>query len=118
MTPEEVKAKVREAYGKAQKNRNVWWQRNSGINDLFRDVKLYGREAGIDFSKTHLDKIVHEAVETAGCGVPALEMTIHGFGRAALDGMAHALREFTALDVEVHGTTVKLIWEETSPGLV
>ena len=118
MTPEEIKAKVQGAHVKALENRNVWRQRSSGIHDLFRDVKLYGREAGIDFAETHLDRIVQEAVETAGCRDPALEMMVHGFGRAALDGMAHALRELTALKVEVHRTTVRLVWAEMSPGLV
>lgn len=111
MTSEEVNAKVKEAYAKAQENRNVQRQRiSSSIHDLFRDVKLYGREAGIDFAETHLDRIVHEAIETAGCRAPALEMTVYGFGRAALDGVAHALRELTALKVEVQGTTIRLIW--------
>lgn len=113
MTPEEIKAKVQEAYVRALADHNVQRQRyqSSGIDDLFRDVKLYGREAGIDFAETNLDRIVQEAIETAQCKAPALEMTVYGFGRAALDGMAHALREFTDLKVEVHRTTtVRLIW--------
>jgi hypothetical protein len=112
----EIKAKVQGAYTTALENR--FMQRHRSSHDLFRDVKLYGREAGIDFVDTHLERIVQEAVETAGCKESSLEMMIHGSGRAALQGVAHALREATSLKVEVNNSSVRLIWAEAKPGLV
>ncbi|WP_461655688.1 hypothetical protein [Methylorubrum aminovorans] len=118
MTPQEIKAKIQDAYVKALENRFMQWHRSSGIYDLFRDVKLYGRDAGVDFVETNLGRIVNEAVEMAGCKDASLELQVHGWGRAALDGMAQALRDLTALKVEVNGTRVRLIWAEANPGLV
>ncbi|MCY1643161.1 hypothetical protein [Methylorubrum sp. SL192] len=118
MTPQEIKAKVQGAYVKALENRFMQRHRSSGIYDLFRAVKLYGRDAGADFAETNLGRIVNEAAEMAGCKEASLEMLVHGWGKAALDGMAQALRDLTSLKVEVSRTTVRLVWAEANPGLV
>lgn len=118
MEPEEIKAKVQGAYVRAINNRNMWRQRGSRIQDLFRGVHLYGRDAAVDFVDTHLHRIVQEAVDMAECKDTLLSITTEGFGRAALDAMAEALRERTSLKVEVAGATLRLIWAEATPGLV
>ena len=118
MTPQEIKAKVQDAYMKARANRFVERQRSSRVDDLFRGVKLYGRDAGTDFGETNLDRLIEEAVETAGCKDTCLDMHVHGWGRAAVDGVAQALRDRTSLKVEVAGSTVRIIWAEDNPGLV
>ncbi|GJE38036.1 hypothetical protein [Methylobacterium persicinum] len=110
MTPAEIEAKVRGAHVEALRNRFMQRHRSPRITDLFRDVRLYGREAGVDFAETHLGRLVDEAVGVAGCRECALEMTLPGSGRAALEGMAQALRDLTGLEVEVDGTTVRLSW--------
>ena len=71
MAPAEIKAKVQDAYKKAFAG-NTQWSRSSGISDLLRDLKLYGREAGVDFVSTHLDRIVSEAVSAAECRETAM----------------------------------------------
>ena len=119
MTPQEIKAKVQGAYVRALQNRSMMYSmRSSRIDHLFRDVKLYGRDAGADFVDTNLDRLVEEAVGVAGCKQPCLEMQVWGWGRAALEGLAQALRDGTDLKVEVAGSTVQLIWAEDSPVLV
>ncbi|WP_162242244.1 hypothetical protein [Methylobacterium sp. Leaf123] len=45
-------------------------------------------------------------------------MQVHGWGKAALYGMAQALRDLTSLKAEVSRTTVRLVWAEANPGLV
>jgi hypothetical protein len=116
MSPEEIKANVQDAYTQAIQNRFVEKSRSS--RELFRDVKLYGRDAGIDFVETHLEHIVEEAVETAGCKKASMEMMVYESGRAALQGVAHALREATSLKVEVNNSSVRLIWAESKLGLL
>ncbi|WP_437871810.1 hypothetical protein ACSD7O_01565 [Methylorubrum extorquens] len=118
MTPQEIKTKVQGSYLRALENRSLQRHRSSGLYDLFRDVKLYGRDAGVDFAETNLARIVNEAVEMAGCKDASLEVQVHGWGRAALDGLAKALRDLTSLKVEVNGSTVRLVWAEANPGLV
>jgi hypothetical protein len=118
VTPAEIRAKVHGAYAKAMQNRFVQMQRGSRIHDLFRDVRLYGREAGVDFATTHLGRLVDEAVGRAGCRDGALEMTLHGSGLAAVEGIAQALRDLTQLEVAVNGTTVRLVWAEDDAGIV
>ncbi len=115
MTPEEIKSKVQGTHGRAMENRSMQRQRYSSISDLFRDVKLYGREAGVDFVETHLQRIVNEAVDTAECKDGSLELTAYGFGRAALEGRAQALRDLTALTVEADKSTIRLVWAEPNP---
>ncbi|MDE3747829.1 hypothetical protein ACFQE0_20415 [Methylobacterium komagatae] len=39
-----------------------------------------------------------------------MDLTLHGSGHAALEGLAQALRELTGLKAEVDGTTVGLSW--------
>ena len=100
MTPEQIRQQVQAAYRQAMQNRNVFHQRSSGVDHLFRGLKLYGREAAVDFVETHLDAIVREAKEAAECKASSITMTIGGFGRSALDGMAQALQQLTGLQVE------------------
>ena len=118
MTPGEIKAKVQAAYVKALGDRFRQMQRGSNIDELFRNVKLYGREAGTDFVETNLGRIVQDAVDRAECKESSLEMTAYGFGKGALAGMEQALRDATGLKVELSGTTLRLIWAEASPGLI
>ena len=118
MTPESIKNEVQDAYLKAMENRSTHWLRQSQIQHLFQDVKLFGREAGIDFIETKLEEIVREAVEAARCKEASLLLTPHGFGRAALEGMMHALRELTALRVEARGSGVCLTWADTAPRVI
>ena len=110
MTPAEIEAKVRGAHAEALGNRLMQRRRSSRIDDLVRDARLYGREAGADFARTHLGRLVDEAVGVAGCREGALELALHGSGHAALEGLAQALRELTGLKAEVDGTTVGLSW--------
>lgn len=70
----------------------------------------------MDFVETHLDAIVREAKEAAECKAPSITMTIGGFGRSALDGMAQALQQLTGLQVDASGSTVTLAWAEVSTG--
>lgn len=81
-------------------------------------MRLYGRDAGTDFVETNLSQFIEEAVGMAECKQPSLELQVYGWDRAALAGMAQALRDRTDLKVEVVGTTVRVIWGEDSPGLV
>ena len=85
MTPAEIEAKVRGAHAEALGNRFMQRRRSSRIDDLVRDARLYGREAGADFAETHLGRLVDEAVGVAGCKEGALELTLHGSGHAALE---------------------------------
>ena len=59
--------------------------------------------------ETHLDRIVQVAVATAKCRSALLEIQAYGFGLAAVEGIAQALRGGTGLKVEVSGKTVRLI---------
>ena len=118
MTPQEIKAKVQGTYLRALQNRSVMYSmRSSRIDHLFRDVKLYGRDAGADFVDTNLDRLVDEAVGVAGCQQSYLDLQAYGWGRAAMTGMAEALRERTDLKVAISGSTVQVIWAEDNPGL-
>ena len=70
MTPEQIRQQVQAAYRQAMQNRNVF------------------------------HAIVREAKEAAECKASSITMTIGGFGRSALDGMAQALQQLTGLQVE------------------
>ena len=116
MTSEQISQQVQAAYRQAMQNRNVQYKRSSGIEYLLRGLKLYGRDAGVDFAKTHLDAIVREAIEAAGYKASSIAMTAGGFGRSALDGMARALQQLTGLQVYASGSTVTLAWAEVNTG--
>ncbi|ABY30318.1 hypothetical protein [Methylorubrum extorquens] len=118
MTPQEINAKVRGAYVRALQSSTMYSMSGSRIDDLFRDVKLYGRDAGTDFAETNLGRIVEEAARMAGCKRPCLEIQVYGWGRAALDGLAQTLRDRTGLKVDVAGPTVRLDWSEDKAGPV
>ena len=118
MTPDQVRERVLGAYRKAMDARNTQWSHNSGIAHLLRDVRLYGRDAGVDFVDTNLDGIVQEAVAAAECKWASLPIPVHGWGRGAAEGMAHALRERTGLGVQVGTSTMELVWGDARPHLV
>ena len=118
MTPEEIKAQIQAAYMQAIGNRNSQKYRSGNIGHLFRDVTLYGQDAGVDFVETHIGQIVHEAVETAECKSPALELTLHGVGLSARKGMAETLRKLTDLKIELTQSQLRMIWAEAQPGLI
>lgn len=99
-------------------NSSMHMSRSSGIHHLFRDVRLFGADAGKDFVETNMENIVREAVGMAECKLASLEIPAHGFGRAAIEGMAQALRELTALEVDVSGNVVRLVWARPAPGYV
>lgn len=119
MIPQEIKDKVQAAYVASLQNRAVMYgMRTSPLDHQFRDLKLYGRDAGADFADTNLDRIIDEAVSVAGRKQPSLELQAYGWGRAAIDGMAETLRQRTDLQVEATGMVVQLIWAVDNPGLV
>ena len=113
MTPEQVKEKVKSTYARALLEKHVQWQHSQTLQYEFRDLRLYGREAKVDFVLTHAKRIVEEAVSEAECKRGSLSLPLHGCGKAALDGAAHALREVTALAVTVGPSGVTLTWKET-----
>ncbi len=80
------------------------------VSKAFRDMKLYGREIEIEFTLMSLVRIVHKIVAMAEFRRPALDLPGHGHTRAAIDGLAQAPRDLTALEVEVAGTSVRLVW--------
>ena len=118
MTPTEIKAKVQDTHRRAMSNASLQMSRDGGVHHLFRDVKLYGRDAGVDFVETNIGQIVQEAVLMAECKRPSLEIPAYGFGKAAVAGMAQALEDLTALKIEVKGNTLQLIWAQPNPGYV
>lgn len=118
MTPDQVRGRVLGAYRKAMDARNTQWSHNSGITHLLRDVKLYGRDAGVDFVDTNLDRIIQEAVAAAECKWASLSVPVHGWGRAAAEGMAQTLRERTGLEVQAGASAVELVWGDARPHLV
>lgn len=117
MTPGEIKGKIQGAYTSAMSNRSMQMSRGSNIHYLFRETRLYGRDAGTDFVETNLGQIVQEAVSMAECRSPSLEIPAHGFGRAAVEGMAQALRDLTDLNVDVSASGLRLVWAVPKPGL-
>ena len=54
----------------------------------------------------------------AECRSPSLEIPAYGFGRAAVEGMALALRTLTDLNVDVSASGLRLVWAVPNPGLV
>ena len=117
MSPEEIKANVQGAYGRAMANRSMQVSRGSNIQHMFRDVRLFGRDAGTDFVETNLQQIVQEAVSMAECREAQLEIPAYGFGKAAIEGMTQALRNLTGLKADANATTVRLVWAEPGLGL-
>ena len=118
MTPEQIKNKVQDSYIRVIENGFMHRQRSSNIHRLFHGMKLYGRDAGIDFVETHLENIIQEAVESAGCKDTSLTMMVDGFGRAAVEGITYALRQLTALKVDVGRSIITVSWVEANPGLL
>ena len=118
MRPAEIKAKIQAAYSEAMAKTNMQRSRSSSFPMQFRDLKLYGRDSGADFVETNLEVIVNEAISAAECKQTSLVLPFYGSGRAALEGIAATLRDFTALKIEIHQSTVTLIWAVPNPGFV
>ena len=118
MSSQEIKARVQEAHRKAMANFSMQMSRSPSIHHLLRDVRLFGGDAGRDFVETNLENIVREAVAVAECKLTFMDIPVHGFGKAAIHGMAQALRELTGLEVDVSGSAVRLVWARTAPGYV
>ena len=118
MTPAEIKDKVQAAYARAMEDRSSFSTRYSDINRLFRDVKIYGSDAGKDFIATNLDKIIKEMVEAANCKCAYLEVHIYGCGHAALKAMAETIQQLTSLPVERQSHGLKVSWANTTPRLL
>ena len=87
----------------------------SGIEYMLRGIKLYGHDAGVDFVQTNLDAILEEAVAEAGCRKISLSIPTHGFGRAAVAGMASRLGELTAMKVDANASSITLTWASNAP---
>ncbi|GLK67031.1 hypothetical protein [Hansschlegelia plantiphila] len=115
---QQIKQKIQAAYKAAVQNSFMSRSRSPGIDQLFRGVRLYGHDAGVDFAETHLSSIIQEALEEAGCKEPSLTLETYDFGVAAIAGMAAILRERTALKVETTRSAITLIWAVPNPGLI
>ena len=118
MTPVEVKKRVQDAYRAAMADSSMSSFRPPGLEHLFRNVALYGKESALDFVDTNIAQIIDELVEAAGCRQSSLTLPLHGFGRAAVRGIGQSLEEETALRVEIVAAGVRISWAEDSPRLV
>ncbi len=115
MTPEQVRDRVRTTYMRAMQDLHVERQQSSGLQHMLQNLKLYGRAAGTDFVETHAEAIVQEAVSDAECKRNSLSIPAYGCGRAAIEDIAQALRDLTALKVNVSASNVTLSWGEADP---
>ncbi|MCJ2088529.1 hypothetical protein MKK88_21475 [Methylobacterium sp. E-005] len=99
-------------------NSSMQMSRSTSIQHLLRDVALFGGDAGRDFVGTNLNDLVREAVAVAVCKLALMHIPVHGFGKAAIQGMAQALRVLTGLEVDVSGKAVRLVWARPAPEYV
>lgn len=118
MEPQEIKAKIQAAYAQALAQSNTQWSRDERFSHIFRDVKLYGRDAGCDFVATHMGAIVQGLIETAQTRAASATLTPYGFGNSALDGMAFTLRELTGLKVDRINQIITVAWADANPRLI
>lgn len=118
MTPAEAKSKIQSAYQQSMRSSTIYYSSGSHLQHLFRELRLYGHDAGTDFVETHFGDIFNEAVESAQRKQPSLQITAHSFGKAAIGAIAQKLREKTDLKVEVSGSAVTLVWAEPNIGLI
>ena len=118
MQPNEIKEAVQSAYDAASRNSGVLVFRSSSSDRLFRDIKIYGRDAGVDFVETYIQYITTEAVEAAKTRDTKLDIAMYNSGQRALEGMADALRKMTLLKVEVSKSNIRLIWAGPTLGLL
>ncbi|GJD32282.1 hypothetical protein PMNALOAF_3550 [Methylobacterium adhaesivum] len=118
MAPEEIKAKVHQTYERAFQGSMSYSRRHPQVDHLFRDLKLYGRDAGADFAVTHLGRIVQDVLDAAGSRQMSLTLHAYEFGKAAIMGLEETLRERTGLRVEVVKSAITLIWAEERAGLI
>lgn len=118
MSAHEIKDRVQAAYLKAMASRSSQQARPGGIDHLFKDLRLYGREAGVDFVRTHLDDIVEQAVDCAECKSGSMGLTTNGWGLAAREGMAEAIRDLSGLQAEVPRSGVIVTWGGVETKLV
>ncbi len=110
MTPEEVRNSVVASYDAAMAQPNVFQQSGSNVQNLLYGVRLFGREAGQDFIQSNIEEFVRHALEAAECKQSSLTFMVSGYGQAAIDGIAEALRERTLLVVQSSQSTVTLSW--------
>lgn len=117
--PKQVKVRVQQAYSKAVADRFTFHSKSgSSIDCVLRDVRLYGRDAAVDFVDTHLDAFIQEAVAAAECKQPSTTIHLSHWGRSAVAGMASRLEELTALRIDTAGNALKVIWADTTPNLI
>ena len=117
MSPEQIKADVQNAY-RASLSSNTFYSRNSGIDYLFRDIRIFGRDAGADLVNTFAAEIVREALDAAKTRQASMQLNLSRSGKAALEGAAQALRDLTGLYVEVSNSTITVIWADVTPRMV
>lgn len=118
MAPEDIKAKVHQTYERAHQGSTLYRRQHPQIDHMFRDLKLYGRDAGADFASTHLSRIVQDILDAAGSRQMSLTLHPHEFGKAAITGLEETLRERTGLRVEVAKSAITLTWAEERVGLI
>lgn len=118
MEPGQVKEKIQSAFRAAISNTSTQWSHDDGVGHIFRDVRLYGREAGVDFVTPHLNAIVDAAVKRAECKDVSLQITLYGFGHAAVEGVEETLQSLTGLPAHRTGSNVILTWASTAPQLI
>lgn len=118
MTSDDIKSQIQSAYSKAMGQPNFFRQRISQLSALFLHIRLYGRDSGIDFAQSHIHEIIADAIQAAECKNSHIEINCHGWGRAAIDGLASALQNETGLTVDINNTTLKLSWADPTPRLL
>ena len=118
MTPEQIKAKIQNAFQNAPTNVSYGRFGSTEIEHLMRDLRLFGHDAGIDFIETYFDKIVSEAVGMATQRNSSMSMPLYGCGKLAVAAIAQDLRDRTMLNVDVSNSTITLTWADNSPRLI
>lgn len=118
MSSQEVKTKVQAVYTKSLTSSTMWSSRSSEVENLVRDLHLYGTDAGADFATTHFDVILKEILDAASTRKKSHQFNFYSFGRAAIKGLADTLQERTGLRVELAKSTITLTWAEDNPGLI
>ena len=117
MSSEQIKLRIQNAY-RASLTSNTFYSRSSTIDYIFRDIHLFGREAGSDFIHTFSNEIVEEAVAVAKTRQPSMHINVSKSGKSALEGVAQALRDLTGLTVEISHSTVTMTWADETPRML
>ncbi len=118
MTPQDIKAKVQAAYAASLQNRAVrYGMRTSPLDHQFRDLKLYGRDAGADFADTTWAASSTRRSPWAGRKQPSMETA--GLRLGAGGHRRHG-RDPAPTDRPQgrsgRGRFVRLIWALDTPG--